>query len=87
MSKFLRGIAFGALFLGAVSLACANEALQLQRQDRKFLQNIVPGLSKTPQGNKMLIETQRRLAPRDQEVAAIRSTTKLSTVLREASVA
>lgn len=38
MSDFLRGIAFGALFLGAVSIACANEALQLQRQDRKFLQ-------------------------------------------------
>ena len=38
MNKFLRGIAFGALFLGAVSLACANEALQLKRQDRKFLQ-------------------------------------------------
>ena len=38
MSKFLRGIAFGALVLGTVSLACANEALQLQRQDQKFFQ-------------------------------------------------
>ena len=38
MSGFLRGIAFGALFFGTVSLACASEALQLQRQDRKFLQ-------------------------------------------------
>lgn len=38
MRKFLGGIAFGALFLGAVSLARADEALHLQRQDRKFLQ-------------------------------------------------
>ena len=38
MSDLLRGIALGALFFGAVSLACASEALQLQRQDQKFLQ-------------------------------------------------
>lgn len=38
MSDLLRGIALGALFFGAVSLACASESLQLQRQDQKFLQ-------------------------------------------------
>lgn len=38
MSDLLRGIALGALFFGAVSLACASEALQLQRQDQRFLQ-------------------------------------------------
>lgn len=38
MSDLLRGIALGTLFFGAVSLACASEALQLQRQDQKFLQ-------------------------------------------------
>jgi hypothetical protein len=40
-------------------------------QDRIFLQNIVPGLSKTKGGNKMMIETNRRLAKRDQDVAKL----------------
>lgn len=43
----------------------------LSDSDRLFLRNIVPGLAKTPQGNKALIETQRKLAKRDQEVAEL----------------
>lgn len=38
-------------------------------KDREFLQATVPGLAKTPQGNKLLIESYRRLAQRDQQVA------------------
>jgi hypothetical protein len=40
-------------------------------QDRAFLQNIVPGLSKTTGGNKVMIETHRRIAKRDQDVAKL----------------
>jgi hypothetical protein len=39
--------------------------------DRAFLQQIVPGLSKTPEGNKLIIETMRRLAKRDRDVARL----------------
>ena len=39
--------------------------------DREFLRNMVPSLSKTPQGNRAIIETQRRLAKRDVEVAKL----------------
>ena len=38
-------------------------------QDRAFLQNMVPGLSKTPEGRKLMTETATSLAKRDQEVA------------------
>jgi len=40
-------------------------------KDREFLVATVPGLSKTPQGNRLLIETSKKLAQRDQEVAKI----------------
>ena len=70
MSDLLRGIALGALFFGAVSLACASESLQLQRQDQKFLQAtayepaaacrgiaiISPGAGGTEQGYRYLGE-------------------------------
>lgn len=39
--------------------------------DRKFLQQMTPNLAQTPQGRAMLIETNRKLAQRDQEVAAL----------------
>lgn len=39
--------------------------------DRNFLQQTVPSLSKTPEGNRMMIETAKRLAKRDQEVAKL----------------
>lgn len=39
--------------------------------DREFLLKIVPGLAKTPAGNKQLIETNRRIAKRDSEIAKI----------------
>jgi hypothetical protein len=38
-------------------------------QDRAFLANMTPGLGKTPGGNKLIIETARKIAKRDQEVA------------------
>ncbi len=37
--------------------------------DRVFLTNMVPGLAKTPGGNKLMIETARKVAQRVQEVA------------------
>lgn len=40
-------------------------------KDREFLVATVPGLAKTPQGNRLLIETSKRLAQRDQQVAKI----------------
>ena len=40
-------------------------------QDRAFLQNMVPGLSKSSGGNRMIIETQRRLAKREMDVARL----------------
>ena len=39
--------------------------------DRQFLQNIVPGLSKSAEGNRLIIETTRRLAQRDRDVARL----------------
>lgn len=39
--------------------------------DRVFLTKTVPGLAKTPAGNRLLIETHKRLAKRDAEVAKI----------------
>jgi hypothetical protein len=40
-------------------------------KDREFLVNITPGMSKTPEGNRMIIETTRKLAQRDKDVARI----------------
>ena len=41
----------------------------LSDADRNYLSETVPGLGKTPGGNRLLIETDRRLAKRDQQVA------------------
>ncbi len=38
-------------------------------KDREFLVQMVPGLAKTPGGNRLIIETAKKLAKRDQEVA------------------
>ena len=40
-------------------------------RDLAFLKETVPGLGNTPGGNRLIIETQRRLAKRDAEVAKI----------------
>lgn len=39
--------------------------------DRQFLVSMVPGLATTPEGRKMMLETARKLAQRDQEVASL----------------
>ena len=41
----------------------------LSDKDRQFLVAMTPGLSKTPEGNKLIIETMRRLAQRKIDVA------------------
>lgn len=41
----------------------------LSNADRDFLVNMAPGLAKTPEGNALLIETQRRLNARSREMA------------------
>lgn len=43
----------------------------LSDKDREFLTNITPGMSKTPEGNRLIIETSRKLAQRDKQVAKI----------------
>ena len=43
----------------------------LSDRDREFLQNMVPNLAKTPEGNKMLLETQRKVYQREKEVAKL----------------
>ena len=43
---------------------------QLSDKDREFLVSMTPGLSKIKEGNKLIIETARKLAQRQQEVAA-----------------
>lgn len=43
----------------------------LSDKDREFLTNMVPNLSKTPEGNKMLIDTMKKLAIREKEVAKL----------------
>jgi hypothetical protein len=58
MAMQMRNPAGGAGMPGAMSDA-----------DRRFLEQTVPGLSQTPGGNKLIIETNRRLAKRDQQVA------------------
>ncbi|MDH4235622.1 MAG: hypothetical protein OEW25_01995 [Nitrospira sp.] len=41
----------------------------LSDKDREFLQSMTPDLTKTAQGNKMIIDTARQLAKREQDVA------------------
>lgn len=43
----------------------------LSDSDRVFLTNMVPNLAKTPEGNKELLATAKKLAQRDKEVAAL----------------
>lgn len=43
----------------------------LSDRDREFLQNMVPNLGKTPEGNKLIIETMKRLTKREAEVAKL----------------
>jgi hypothetical protein len=43
----------------------------LSDKDREFLTNITPGMSKTPEGNRMIMQTSRKLAQRDKDVARI----------------
>lgn len=43
----------------------------LSDKDREFLTNITPSMSKTPEGNRLIIDTNRRLAQRDKQVAKI----------------
>lgn len=38
-------------------------------QDRSFLANMQPGLSKSPEGRKMIIQTMRKLAERERDIA------------------
>jgi hypothetical protein len=40
-------------------------------KDREFLTSMTPGLAKTPAGNKLIIETARKVAQRDQDVAKL----------------
>lgn len=60
MALEMRNPAGGAGMPGAMSDA-----------DRQFLQNIVPNLQKTPEGNRMIIEARRRLARREQDIAKL----------------
>ena len=39
--------------------------------DREFLRSMTPGLAKTPEGNKQIIETAKKVARREQEVARL----------------
>jgi hypothetical protein len=41
----------------------------LSDKDREFLVSMTPGLSKTPEGNQLIIDTARKLAKRSQDVA------------------
>ena len=43
----------------------------LSDKDREFLMSMTPGLGKTPEGNKLIIETAKKLAKRETEVAKI----------------
>lgn len=43
----------------------------LSDKDREFLVSMVPNLSNTPEGNQMLMETTRKLAQRDRQVAQL----------------
>jgi len=43
----------------------------LSDKDREFLVSMTPGIAKTPGGNKLIIDTARKLAKRDQDVARL----------------
>jgi hypothetical protein len=43
----------------------------LSDKDREFLESMVPGLEKTPEGNKLILETARKLEKRSQEIAKL----------------
>lgn len=43
----------------------------LSDKDRDFLKAMAPGLAKTPEGNRLIIDTARKLAIRDQEMATL----------------
>lgn len=43
----------------------------LSDKDREFLVSMTPGLGKTPEGNRLIIETAIKLAKRDQDVAKL----------------
>ena len=43
----------------------------LSDRDREFLQHMVPNLAKTAEGNKILIDTRKKIAQRDKEVAKL----------------
>lgn len=43
----------------------------LSDKDREFLTQTIPNIANTPGGNKLIIETQKRLAKRDREVAKL----------------
>lgn len=43
----------------------------LSDKDREFLVSMVPGLGTTPEGRKLMLETGKKLAKRDQEVARL----------------
>lgn len=44
----------------------------LSDKDRVFLQSITPGLERTPEGNKLIIDYMKRLAKRDVEIEGLR---------------
>lgn len=60
MALQLRNPAGGAGMPGALS-----------DRDREFLVAMTPGLAKTPEGNKLIIETSRKLAQREKDVAKL----------------
>lgn len=62
MALELRNPAGGAGMPGAMS-----------DSDRNYLTTMVPGIERTPEGRKMIAETQRKLAQRDQDVAKLAS--------------
>ena len=63
MALQLRNPSGGAGMPGAMSDA-----------DREFLLKMPPGLGQTPEGNKLIIETMKKLAQRDQDVAKLART-------------
>lgn len=60
MALELRNPAGGAGMPGAMS-----------DSDRKFLEKMTPGIETTPQGRALMVETQKRLAKRDQDVSKL----------------
>jgi len=44
----------------------------LSDKDREFLQSLTPGLERTPEGNKLIIDYMKRLAKRDVEIEGLR---------------